>query len=488
MLHSLRFRFLMTLIAVVGVALGTVTLYISSTTRDQFIRYVQTTDEAAFARNQRVADVVFFYSQNDQAEDLQPIVQRMAADLGQRVLIVNPQNIIAADSSGLFVDKSLSEIGPTDAFIVVAGEPPRVIISAQPITGTLGLMGPSYANMPASEMPIVQQLDPALDPIQQGFISSVNHSLLLAVVMGALAAISLTLVFSRRMLRPIEQLTAAARKMEQGDLRQRVTVRSPDEIGQLSHAFNAMADGLERQEKLRRDMVSDVAHELRTPLTNIRGYLEAVRDGVTSSDPALIESLYDEAMTLNRLINDLQELSLAEANRLPIDRQLVAPSELIQRTAHALLPTAADKQVDLSIQVPQDLPLVEVDPARIGQVLRNLITNALTYTPAGGSVRITAEEHNTSLVVHVHDTGPGISDEDLPHIFERFYRADRSRNRTTGGSGLGLTIVKQLVEAHGGRVWVESQQGLGSTFSFSLPCAEDPGSHQFLIEKTFVNS
>jgi signal transduction histidine kinase len=304
--------------------------------------------------------------------------------------------------------------------------------------------------------------------------------------------------------------------MEKGDLSQRVAVRSQDEIGELARAFNAMADGLARIEQLRRHMVTDVAHELRTPLTNIRGYLEALRDGVARPDAPLIDSLHEEALLLNRLIDDLQDLALAEAGQLRLTRRPVALGPLLEGAVSALRPALADKRLAIVVDLPADLPCADADAARVGQVLRNLLNNAITHTPPGGTITVEATTDRrppttdqedrrqetgrtpnnsvsglsspvsrseglsvlsprSSVLITVTDTGPGIAAEHLPHIFERFYRADRARARATGGAGLGLTIVKQLVEAHGGRVWAASAPGQGATFTFTLPVDQTTG-------------
>jgi len=218
-------------------------------------------------------------------------------------------------------------------------------------------------------------------------------------------------------------------------------------------------------------MISDVAHELRTPLANIRGYLEALRDRVVEPSPEVVDSLYDEAMILSRLVDDLQELALAEAGQLRLAREPVDVADVVQQAVQSFQPQAAAKGLTVEAELAGALPPVDADRQRVGQVLRNLLRNAVAYTPAGGKVTVSARQVGEEVEVAVRDTGVGIAPEHLPYIFERFYRADRSRTRSTGGAGLGLTIVKELVEAHGGHVRVESQVGAGSTFTFTLPVA-----------------
>jgi signal transduction histidine kinase len=257
--------------------------------------------------------------------------------------------------------------------------------------------------------------------------------------------------------------------MERGDLSVQVDIDSEDEIGQLAHAFNSMAGSLAQQEALRRNLVSDVAHELRTPLTNLRGYLEASRDGLIAPDAALVDNLYEETMLLQRLVLDLQDLAQVDAGQLTLVRTPTDLGALIERAATMFQPQALDKAVTVTAAAPAGLPLVNVDPERIAQVLRNLVSNAIVHTPAGGTVTLTAQPRDHEVAVTVSDTGIGIAPEHLPYVFDRFYRADRSRTRQTGGAGLGLAIVRQLVVAHGGSVSVESTPGQGSAFTFTLP-------------------
>jgi signal transduction histidine kinase len=303
------------------------------------------------------------------------------------------------------------------------------------------------------------------------FVGSVNRSLILAVLGAGLAALILTLVFSRRIVGPIESLTAAVRKIETGDLKQKVETNSKDEIGILAQAFNSMTEKLAHTEELRRNMVSDIAHELRTPLTNIRCQLETLQDGLAKPEPQIINSLHEEAMFLGRLIDDLQELAMADAGQLNLSRQSVSINDEITAAVNSVQPISQERQISISVNAEERLPSINADARRVGQVLRNLISNAVSHTPGGGSVEVSSRRKESNIEVSVHDTGEGIAEQHLPFIFERFYRTDASRERKTGGAGLGLAIVKQLVTAHGGHITVQSEIGRGSTFTFTLPMA-----------------
>jgi signal transduction histidine kinase len=304
---------------------------------------------------------------------------------------------------------------------------------------------------------------------QESFLGSVNRSLVTIGGAAGILALGLSFALSRRILRPVEELTLAAHEMEKGHLNKRVKVASKDEIGTLGHAFNAMADGLQRLEKLRRNMVNDIAHELRSPLTTIRGYLEALQDGLLQATPEIVNSLHEEAMLLSHLIDDLQELALAESGQLTMDMEPVAPQDVVEIAISAMMPAAQEKNIRLEVETGENVSPINADRMRLGQVLRNLLKNAITHTPAEGEIRVDIESVENELEIRVCDTGSGIEPEQLQNIFERFYRTDASRARATGGAGLGLAIAKQLVLAHGGRIWAESELGQSSTFIIRLP-------------------
>jgi signal transduction histidine kinase len=266
--------------------------------------------------------------------------------------------------------------------------------------------------------------------------------------------------------------------MEQGDLNQRASIKTRGEIGALAHAFNTMADSLSRSEQLRRNLVSDVAHELRNPLMNIRGYLELLQDQVLEPTPETLASLYEETSLLNRLVADLQDLSLAEAGQLRLARQPISLEEVTSQAVQIVQPHLARKNLALRVYIPPDLPCVEADQERVAQILRNLLSNAIMHTSDHGEISITASLSESVVKISVQDSGVGIAPEHLPYLFERFYRADSSRARATGGTGLGLAIVKQVVQAHGGQISVESQPGKGTCFTFTLPAVPGALFHQ----------
>jgi signal transduction histidine kinase len=445
MLHSLRWRVLLTMGLLVLVALGTVALLASRATTTEFQRYIA---HGRVDRNVRLETMLNRYYNADRSWDgVQPMLQQMGEISGEWIALADSTGLVIASSDSSYQGKSVGHNWP-------------------PPSGRITYRGTPIASVYVSP----EGSQPGLNT-ERGFVSAVNRWLLLATLLAGLAAVLLTWGLTRRVLGPVEALTKAALEMEKGDLTQRVDVHAQDEIGKLAGAFNAMAGSLARQEQLRRNMVSDVAHELRTPLAGIRGYVEAFRDGVIEPDEAALSSLHEETMLLNRLVDDLQELAMAEAGQLKLERAPMAVADVAAQVVQVLQAQAAAKRIHLVSQVSAGLPLVSADPHRISQVLRNLLVNALAYTAEGGSIAVTGLSDDEFVETTVRDTGTGIAPQHLPFVFDRFYRADRSRTRSTGGAGLGLAIVKQWVEAHGGRVWVDSTVGVGSSFHFTLPVA-----------------
>lgn len=301
------------------------------------------------------------------------------------------------------------------------------------------------------------------------FSKNLEQTLWIAGLFGAALAIVLGYLFTRQIVAPLDRVTTAARRVAEGDLTQRVKTSGSGELAELGKSFNQMATTLSRDQRLRQNMVADIAHELRTPLSILQGNVEAMLDGVLDTNTENLNSLHQETKLLSRLIDDLRTLSLAEAGQLKFYPEAIDMREVSSQVIDGFQTQFATKNLKVSLEATEDMPLAWVDSDRTAQVIRNLVSNAFNYTPEGGSITLRLTPGREGITVSVIDTGTGIPADDLPHVFNRLYRVDRSRTRSTGGSGLGLAIVKQLVEDQGGRVWVESQPGQGATFSFLVP-------------------
>ncbi|MGW2427224.1 sensor histidine kinase [Streptomyces sp. NPDC001640] len=322
-----------------------------------------------------------------------------------------------------------------------------------------------------------QQLDPYVAPVADLFLgngtlprfdmSSGNKAKVVGVTgLVLVLTVTVTAVVATRLVRPLRALTHAAQQPPEQHVRVPVTTR--DETGILAEAFNALTERRERLEAQRKALVHDVAHELRTPLTNIRGWLEVTRDGVVDPDPELLASLHEEALVLQRVIDDLQDLAAADAGTLRLHHEPVRADDLLAQVAAAHRVAADSGGVHLVTTV-DGYPWLDADPVRMRQAVGNLVSNAIRHTPADGTITLSARADGDRVVIEVADTGTGIAAQDLPYVFDRFWRAEKSRSRRTGGSGLGLPIVRQLAAAHGGTVTAASEKGVGSVFTLVLP-------------------
>jgi signal transduction histidine kinase len=446
---------------VVIIAIGTFGFFagrIIGNVVEAYLSAGQASDQVLIKNVQKV------YHQPSDAPQVQTLAMQTATQIDARIIVIDHKQHVIADSGRRLIGQTLTvaQFLALDNNSSVSADCPDICkhlpLSTSPVRiistdGQIVAFGQSLASVRAE------------------VTNTGDNALLLIFGVAGLGALALTIMLSGSILKPVQALTLAARRMEQGDLSQRVKIQKQDEIGALAHAFNTMADSLERSEQLRRNLVSDVAHELRTPLTNIRGYLEALQDEVIEPDETVITSLYEEAMLLSRLVTDLQDLTLAEAGQLHLQRVSIALEDVITKAVNGLSLQAKSKHLSLCVETPDVLPLVEADPQRVGQILRNLLSNAIKHTLPEGEIRVSARELQGEIEVCVRDTGTGIAPEHLPYLFNRFYRADPSRARATGGIGLGLAIVEQLVHAHGGRVLVESKVEHGSRFTFTLPVA-----------------
>jgi len=310
---------------------------------------------------------------------------------------------------------------------------------------------------------------PAFQAAQQQFQTDTERNLWIAGASGVALALLLGFFFTRQIVSPLDRVAAAARRVADGDLKQRVEVSGSGELAELGRSFNAMSQSLEAGEQSRRRLIADIAHELRTPLTVIEGTIDGIADGVFKPDIEHLDSIKEQSVLLTRLVNDLRDLSSAESGQLELQKSPTDIVELVKRGMAAAGVKAREKNISLELKAAEDVPEIEADPLRIEQVVGNLLGNAIRHTPEGGNICVSIKIENSNLMLAISDNGEGIPAEHLPHIFERFYRVGASRARTEGGTGLGLAIVKQMVEAHAGSAWAESHPNEGSTFHIKLP-------------------
>jgi signal transduction histidine kinase len=464
MMRTLRARLVAATAAVLAAVLTAFILFSTRMTRIEFHRMenvlVHERHQALSVEPVRGAVEEGFRAAGSWAA-AQGAIDRAAKAAGQEVLVLDTEGKVAARSLGLAGAVVAQPAANTLRVDWPGASSARVVLQVpgSPIRDAEGRVAGLLYLLPSPR----SAAEPKTD-----FAGSANRWLAGAAVVAGLAALFLIAALSRRLLGPIESLTDAARKMEEGQRAIRVPVASRDELGELARSFNSMADAITRQEALRRNLVSDVAHELRTPLTNIRGQLEALQDGLSAPDRRTIDSLHEDARLLERLVDDLQDLALAEAGQLALHPAPLSMREAALRSAAALEPRAKAGGIEISVDVPAD-SIVVADRDRVGQVLSNLIGNAITHTPAGGRIAISAQRRNGVVQTSVADTGTGIPAEHLQHVFDRFYRTDPSRARSSGGTGLGLAIVRQLIRAQNGDVAAISEPGQGTVISFTLP-------------------
>jgi signal transduction histidine kinase len=443
-IHSLNFRLLAAFALVIIVIISAAFFFVHRNTRIEITRLGERIEQMQARRVE--VELSNYHLRNGSWEGIQPVVTQWSTLYERRIILTDTSGIVIADSEEELLGKQYTADIPGSPM-----HPPWEL-------RTIGILyidpvGSSEINRAA---------------LQIAF-STTRRFFLWGGLVAIAIALLLTFIMSRRILAPVKALTNAARKLGKGDFSQRVQSKDKGELGELARSFNSMADDLEHAERLRRNMVADVAHELRTPLSNLKGYLEAIRDGVVKPDVDTIRSLDEEATSLSRLVEDLQELSLADAGELKLVRQPADISSLIREAIAALQTKAATKGLEISFDLPEKLTPLNIDSYRFKQILHNLLDNAVSHAGNKGRVTVKAWQQENQINISVADTGEGIPVEELPRIFERFYRVDKSRTRATGGSGLGLTITKRLVEAHGGEIKVESEPGKGSTFTFSIP-------------------
>ncbi len=455
--------FLLLGITVVGLASG-ITYWLTVSEFKQFT-YQQ-------AQNRFVADMAFYYQTHGSWDGVLAYYQ-------QRSLANTRFNPPPGRPEGL---NAPSQPPPQTVFFALVGQDGKVLIPAgryqvgEAIPAATLAQGTSITVNQAQVGTALQTgSPPPLGGIEQRYLGSSNLALLYAALGGLALALILGIVLARALTHPLRDLTTAIRAMAAGDLNQHVAVKSRDELGELAAAFNQMSADLDRLNRSRRQMTADIAHDLRNPLTVIGGYIESIQEGVLKPTPERLEAIQAEVRHLERLVDDLRTLSQAEAGELRLNREPVSVQQLLEAAVQSYRPLAEKQGVDLRAEVQPGLPELDADPDRLAQVLGNAITNALRYTEATGSIALRAARDAGHVILSVSDTGKGIDPGSLPHIFDRFYRADSARSRGEE-SGLGLAIAKSIVEAHGGQISARSALGQGTTIEIALPIGRQ-GAH-----------
>ncbi|MGB9776448.1 MAG: sensor histidine kinase [Anaerolineae bacterium] len=454
-MRSLFWKGMLAFLAVVLVAIGVVAALVGWTTEQEFRRY-------ALARGgpwERVAVALAeYYTVYGSWDGLQEALSLLPRAQMMRRGMVPPGmlDFRVADASGRIVaDTRGAPHGAASHRDLQVGI--QILVNGE----VVGYILPN--TFPSQPLPLSAE--------QQAFLSRVRAALLAATLAALAVALVVGGLLFRSIIHPLQQLTAASQAIARGDLSARAPVRGADEVAQLARAFNQMAENLARAEEARRNQTADLAHELRTPLTVLQGTLEAMVDRVYPADPENLLAALAQVRTLSRLVEDLRLLSQADAGELTLHRAPLDLGGFLEEVVEAHRSAAQERRISLSLERPAALPLVLADRDRLVQVMGNLLSNALRHTPPEGRITVRLTDRGRDVVVAVADNGPGVPPEDLPHLFERFWRRDPSRQRATGGSGLGLSIARHIVEAHGGHIWAEPTPGGGLTVAFALPTA-----------------
>jgi two-component system sensor histidine kinase BaeS len=449
-MRSLTFKLSLAffLIGIIGAVL--VAFLVGLRTRSEFDRFLSEHDQAILLR----ALEDYYTTHGSWAGVSETLARDPRLDFySSRVALVDAQHKVVLGHDNLVPGQSVSDN-------TLAGSAP-ITVNGQ----TAGfLLVTSFGNNPA------RPADPR--QAEAAFLDQVNWAATISAGLAALIALILGIALARTLTQPLRELTAATKAMAAGQLDQRVTVRSRDEIGTLAASFNQMSADLARASHLRKQMTADLAHDLRTPLSILRGYTEGLKDGRLQGTPTVYTLMHGEVEHLQRLVEDLRLLSLADAGELSLNRRAVDPAALLERTGLVYIVQAQQQGLALRVEAAENLPSIMVDTDRITQVLNNLVSNALRHT-LEGEIVLSASAEKGHVQLKVSDTGSGIPPDDLPFVFDRFYRTDKSRQRTDEhSSGLGLAIAKAFVEAHDGVISVESIPGHGTAFTITFPALE----------------
>jgi len=460
-MRSLNWKLSGALLLIVIIAVALMAYLTNLSTTSEFEQYVSA-GNMMYTRS-LAGSLADYYSEEESWDNLQKTVESLPVSDSQRIIVADSSGTIVGDSTGEWIGEEAEDKGLTGGTVIeVSGDATGMLFVL-----TSGGIGRGHMGGMGSQMMSVSE------NTEEDFLDEVNNSLWKVGLITAAVALVTGLILTRQITRPVKALITGARRIAKGELSYRVKTRSNDEIGELADSFNSMAETLEQVEQSRRQLTADIAHELRTPLTIIEGTVEGILDDVFEADSEHLNSIKEQTLLLTHLINDLRDISLAESGQLTLNLQPADIVDLVQRVVTGFEPNAGEKNIRLDLNSAVESLEMELDPVRMEQVISNLLRNAIRHTPVDGSITVTIDRTEKDLELSVSDTGEGIEPEDLPHIFERFYRSGTSRSRKEGGTGLGLAIVKQMVEAHGGTVSVESTMGKGSTFIISLPIQEE---------------
>ncbi len=529
--HTLQFRLILGFAASLAVCLFAVSVWTTVNTRVAIQKYGDRVERFQEDRARRLLQEVYDYDQD--LSHLQDSVQQVAHLFSQRVAVVDDEGFVVADSHVLPIDTDGKFQKESDRFdkksdlrfvplrlgtnlsgkviFTEPGEMQRQTIKVwldiepqrflrrsesqrKPATGHDAtviivddreardeIFGERSDEDPDGPIALLDKavnelsIEPQLSALQDEF----QRSLIVSGIAGGITGILIIAFFTRRAFAPMRDLTETAERLGKGELDQRVRSDHRGEIGQLATSFNTMATELEDAETRRRRLTADIAHELRTPLTNIRGYLEAVKDGVVEPDDQTIGTLHQETLHLSALVDDLRLLAVADAGALKLEMLPDRVETVVESVSQAFKARSMESDVEMKFEIAEGLPLVDIDRTRMTQIIQNLVENAIHHSPTSGEivVRVDKSIEGDEVTISVTDTGDGIPKDDIEHIFDQFYRVDTSRARATGGTGLGLTIVKRLVDAHRGQIKVTSKPGTGSTFTVTLPASQTSDAH-----------
>lgn len=454
---SLRLRMLAAMLIVAIVA----SVLAGLLARRQTVEAIREAAQSDLETEVLISEEVLFYAVATFSWDgIGELVEELGSETGTRIAVVALDGEVLADSDpgAALPEQSRSFLDPSELLESFEGE---VVFGED---DEFQVDSDFFEDAPE---PALLYLGYGVDELVNSGDLDLQALLLSGLALVALAG-GLSFLVASRVSGPVRRLITAVDRLAEGDLGQRVPDGGGGEVGSLATSFNAMAQDLQSSEVARSNMVSDVAHELRNPVGVLQGSLEAAQDGLFEIDHALVDSLHDETLHLSRLVEDLQQLALADAGALAVHPVQTDVGDLVTQVANSHLQAATDTGLSLSTLVKGSI-VADVDPTRIHQVVSNLLANAIAYTPEGGTVTTRALIDGAEVVISISDTGVGLSAEELPKVFDRFWRADQSRTRATGGSGVGLSICKELVESHSGTITAVSEPGVGSTFTVRLP-------------------